>query len=96
MEFRIAEMVRGEVLLPVHWGLFDLGNHGWTEPMERVLSAAQRQGVKVVTPRPGASVELSGAGCIDRWWPEIAWVPVEEDPVWSTSVDDLIGRWWKP
>ena len=89
------QAVRGKVLLPVHWGLFDLGNHGWTEPMERVLTAAERQGVRVVTPRPGASVELADAdGEVDRWWPDLPRNTVETDPVWSTSVDPLIARWW--
>ncbi|HEY1101478.1 MAG TPA: MBL fold metallo-hydrolase, partial [Myxococcota bacterium] len=31
------QMVRGKVLLPIHWGLWVLAMHGWTEPMERVL-----------------------------------------------------------
>lgn len=90
------EMVRGEVLLPVHWGLFDLGNHGWTEPMERVLAAAERQGVAVVTPRPGGSVELADAQDFTRWWPELPAKTLEEDPVWSTSVDGVLDRWWGP
>ncbi|WP_424521163.1 MBL fold metallo-hydrolase, partial [Rubrivirga sp.] len=33
-------MVRGELMVPVHWGLFDLALHGWTEPAERVRAAA--------------------------------------------------------
>lgn len=88
------KMVGGGVLMPVHWGMFDLGNHSWTEPMERILSAAERQGVPVLTPRPGASVELADADTVDRWWPEIETKTLEEDPVWSTSVDGLIERWW--
>lgn len=88
------KMVGGGVLMPVHWGMFDLGNHSWTEPMERILSAAERQGVPVLTPRPGASVELADADTVDRWWPEVETKTLEEDPVWSTSVDGLIERWW--
>ena len=71
-----------------------LGNHGWTEPIERVLSAAGRQGVQVITPQPGASIELSDAERMERWWPELPHSTLEQDPVWSTSVDDLIARWW--
>jgi L-ascorbate metabolism protein UlaG (beta-lactamase superfamily) len=84
------QLVRGGVLLPVHWGLFDLANHGWTEPMERVLLAARRADVPVLTPRPGASVELTDAVVVDRWWPDAPFATVDEDPVWSTSVDDLL------
>ena len=29
-------MLRGRVFLPVHWGLFTLALHTWTEPVERV------------------------------------------------------------
>lgn len=89
------QMVGGEVMMPVHWGMFDLGNHSWTEPMERILAAAQRQGVPVLTPRPGASVELADAQTVDRWWPRIETNTVENDPVWSTSVDALIAQWWR-
>ena len=91
-------MVKGDLLLPVHWGLFDLGNHGWTEPMERVQVAAERFGVRVVSPKPGESVELSDVGpsATTRWWPAVPWVPLADDPVWSTSIDEVLDRWWGP
>lgn len=34
--------MRGKLFLPIHWGLFDLALHGWTEPAERTLAAAQK------------------------------------------------------
>ena len=54
---RAALDARAGLLLPVHWGTFDLALHGWTEPMERVLVAADSQGVRVASPRPGGMVE---------------------------------------
>ena len=36
-------------MLPVHWAGFDLALHGWTEPIERVLVAAEAAGVRVAT-----------------------------------------------
>ena len=89
-------MVRGRVLLPVHWGLFDLANHGWTEPMERVLAAADRFGVDARAPRPGESVELGAAPGADPWWPALPARAVEDDPVWSTGVGPTLDRWWGP
>src|SRR5205085_3066528 len=65
-------LVRGKVMLPVHWGLFRLANHSWTEPVERVLAAAGVSGVHVVTPQPGMSIEPESA-LPTRWWPRIAW-----------------------
>lgn len=87
-------MVQGKVLLPVHWGLFDLGNHGWVEPMERVRTAAARFGIDVRAPRPGESVELDPAGEATVWWPSDPIRTLEEDAVWSTSVDGVLDQWW--
>ena len=46
-------MLRGGVFVPVHWGLFNLSTHGWTEPIERVLVAAEEQGVNRVGAHAG-------------------------------------------
>jgi L-ascorbate metabolism protein UlaG (beta-lactamase superfamily) len=79
-------IVRGRVMLPVHWALLTLAYHGWTEPVERVLAAAQRSGVTVLTPRPGQSVEPTVASGGKRWWPEVPWETAEQSPVVSTKV----------
>lgn len=84
---RAHGMLRGEVFLPVHWGLFNLANHGWTEPVERVLAAAERAGVTVLTPRPGQSVEPTRPFEQERWWPELPWRTHAEYPVVATKVD---------
>jgi L-ascorbate metabolism protein UlaG (beta-lactamase superfamily) len=76
---------QGKIMLPLHWGLFDLALHGWTEPMERVLAAAQRHGVRVAAPRPGAMFEPSEISAIERWWPDIPWRTGEEAPVISSG-----------
>lgn len=86
------QFVRGKVMLPVHWGLFTLANHGWTEPIERILAAAKEVGVTVVAPRPGGWAEPSGGGFVDRWWDqEVPWQTVRQTPVWSTSIDDILN-----
>ena len=78
--------VKGRWLLPVHWGLFSLAPHGWTEPVERVLAAAQAQGVNVITPRPGQSVEPGAPHSQERWWPALAWSPATRTPIVSTQL----------
>jgi L-ascorbate metabolism protein UlaG (beta-lactamase superfamily) len=89
---RAHQLVRGGVLLPVHWGLFDLALHGWTEPIERVLVAAQAAGVRVAAPRPGDRVEPATLGAPERWWPAVPWETAQQAPAWSTGVDQLLGR----
>ncbi|MEQ9365240.1 MAG: MBL fold metallo-hydrolase [Leptospirales bacterium] len=81
------EMVRGKVLLPVHWGTFNLGLHAWTEPIERTLVAAERRGVRALTPRPGESLEPSQPGDLVRWWPAVPWQTAEAYPVHSTGLE---------
>jgi L-ascorbate metabolism protein UlaG (beta-lactamase superfamily) len=78
-------LVGGDVMLPLHWGLFDLALHGWTEPIERVLAAAARAGVRVATPRPGGMVEPATLGSGERWWPTLPWRTADEDPIRSTG-----------
>lgn len=80
-------MVRGHVLLPVHWGLFTLAMHGWTEPIERVLAAARTSGATVVTPRPGQGFEPSAPGTSEHWWPDLPWRTGAQDPIVSTQME---------
>jgi len=79
-------LVRGGVMLPLHWGMFDLALHSWTEPIERTLVAATRHSVRIATPRPGGMFEPSLSVPSQRWWPDVPWQTVEEAPVWSTGV----------
>ena len=81
-------MVRGDLMVPVHWGLFDLSLHGWTEPAERVRAAASRAGIEVVFPRPGESV-VPGASS-PAWWPELPWQTVEVAPAVSSGLPDSV------
>ena len=84
---RAHHLVRGRLLLPVHWGLFALAYHSWTEPVERVLVAAQKAGVQVVVPRPGQSVEPETLPPFERWWPVLPWQTAEQRPIVSSQVE---------
>jgi L-ascorbate metabolism protein UlaG (beta-lactamase superfamily) len=77
--------LRGRLLLPVHWGTFNLGLHGWTEPAERTLAAAALARVSVVVPRPGDLVDPTSVPEPVRWWPEVPWQTAEQHPVISSG-----------
>ncbi len=79
-------LVRGRVMLPVHWAAFTLAYHGWTEPMERVRAEAARAGVTLVAPKPGQPVEPEAPPAPDPWWPTLPWKTAAEDPIVSTQV----------
>jgi L-ascorbate metabolism protein UlaG (beta-lactamase superfamily) len=81
------QWVRGRVMLPVHWGLFNLAFHGWTEPAERVLAAARRSGVTAVIPKPGQSFEPGALPTFERWWPDLPWQTAEQNPIVATQMN---------
>ena len=62
------QALRGALLLPIHWGTFNLAFHAWDEPAERVLAAAEAAGVALVMPRPGEPVEPDAPPPVVPWW----------------------------
>ena len=56
--------LRGQVMLPVHWGTFDLAMHDWDEPYKLAQVAARKHKVTIVQPRPGEMFEPVDAGKI--------------------------------
>ena len=59
--------LRGKLLLPIHWGTFNLAFHAWDEPAERVVVAAAA-GTRLAMPKPGESVEPATARPVEPWW----------------------------
>ena len=80
------QMVRGRLMLPIHWGTFTLGIHGWTEPMERLTRAAAERDVHLVIPVPGGSVLPSSPRTTKPWWPQIPWEGPEEHAIVSSNL----------
>ena len=92
-----SRMVRGKVMMPVHWALFRLAQHGWTEPAERVRAAAICQQVTTLIPRPGQPVEPTDTTLhIAQWWPSLPWQTAAEHPVIATRNGDPKDRVTKP
>ncbi|MFF8807447.1 MBL fold metallo-hydrolase [Streptomyces omiyaensis] len=58
----------GGVLLPIHWGTFNLAPHPWAEPGEWTKAAAEEAGQAVALPRPGEPFEPAGKVPSDAWW----------------------------
>jgi L-ascorbate metabolism protein UlaG (beta-lactamase superfamily) len=85
---RAHQMLKGKVLLPIHWGLFNLAFHGWTEPIERVRVAAAAAFVTLVAPRPGQSVDPVAPEEVTPWWPDLPWRTAAQAPIVSTRMGD--------
>ncbi len=54
------------LLMPIHWGLFDLALHYWTEPIEAISAIP---GLKLWSPTPGLPTEVLPARELrSSWW----------------------------
>jgi L-ascorbate metabolism protein UlaG (beta-lactamase superfamily) len=66
------EWLRGKMLLPVHWGTFNLAIHAWDEPAETLLVSAQERRIPLMTPKFGEVVEPGHVELANPWWRELA------------------------
>ena len=54
------------LLMPIHWGLFDLALHPWRQPIESIVAI---QGLKLWSPTPGIPTEVVGGEELrSNWW----------------------------
>lgn len=65
----------GDLLLPIHWGTFNLAPHPWEEPAERTVAAARALGARLVAPRPGKPFEPVDPPALKLWWRAVAAMP---------------------
>jgi L-ascorbate metabolism protein UlaG (beta-lactamase superfamily) len=56
------------VLLPVHWGTFNLAMHPWYEPAERLIAEVAEG---LLMPRLGQAVEPAQIGPVEPWWRDL-------------------------
>jgi L-ascorbate metabolism protein UlaG (beta-lactamase superfamily) len=64
-----ASMGAAGLLMPIHWGLFELAPHGWRQPMVRLAQLADRRGLKLWAPEPGMPTEVVLAEELrSGWW----------------------------
>jgi L-ascorbate metabolism protein UlaG (beta-lactamase superfamily) len=60
---------RAGVLMPIHWGLFNLAIHAWRQPIERISELAAEKRVKLFVPEPGRPTEFwAGKEVRTEWW----------------------------
>ena len=53
------------LMMPIHWGLFDLALHPWTQPIESVSAV---EGLRLWSPTPGIPTEVEGVEIRSDWW----------------------------
>jgi L-ascorbate metabolism protein UlaG (beta-lactamase superfamily) len=67
---RAFEAMGGKgLMMPIHWGLFDLALHGWRQPIERMIEVADEKGILLWAPEPGLPAEVVGGVEVrSDWW----------------------------
>lgn len=60
--------LKGQHLIPVHNGTFDLAAHNWFEPLERIAAAAEKHDVSILTPVMGEPINLVSPKNTNYWW----------------------------
>ena len=60
--------VQAKAIMPIHWGMFDLSLHSWTEPVERVSVAAAKLNLPLVTPVIGERFDIQNLLVSNQWW----------------------------
>jgi len=58
---------RTGLLMPIHWGLFNLALHAWRQPIEQMELIARDSTVPLWSPQPGLPTEVTGP-LFDDWW----------------------------
>jgi L-ascorbate metabolism protein UlaG (beta-lactamase superfamily) len=54
------------LLMPIHWGLFDLALHHWKQPIEKIWPV---EGLRLWSPSPGVPSEVvAGEELRSEWW----------------------------
>jgi L-ascorbate metabolism protein UlaG (beta-lactamase superfamily) len=60
---------RAGLLMPIHWGLFNLALHAWRSPIETLTQRAQSENIPLWSPVPGLPTEIEkGKVLLDPWW----------------------------
>lgn len=60
--------LKGKLLLPIHWGKFDLSLHPWKESVERLAKKAREEKIRLFTPEVGEMVSFKDSSALNAWW----------------------------
>lgn len=58
--------LKGRIMIPIHWGTFNLALHAWREPVESSLTFAKEKDIRLFLPKPGTVREVAEYN--SKWW----------------------------
>ncbi|GFO67779.1 hydrolase [Geomonas limicola] len=60
--------LKGQRLLPIHNGTFDLSMHSWHDPFDRAVALGEAHHIPVLTPKMGEPVSMLSTQHSQQWW----------------------------
>lgn len=60
--------LKGDKLVPIHWGGFALANHAWDDSIERLKAFSLAQNITLETPTIGQPIIIGGDNPTSSWW----------------------------
>ena len=58
--------LNGKLMMPIHWGTFNLALHAWYEPIEKLEQFAKEKHIELFVPQPGKPTEVKSYN--SGWW----------------------------
>jgi L-ascorbate metabolism protein UlaG (beta-lactamase superfamily) len=59
--------LKGKLMMPIHYGTFNLAPHAWYEPIELLTTLANNKQIDLFVPQPGQPTEVTGT-YTSNWW----------------------------
>ena len=59
--------LKGKLMMPIHWGTFNLSTHPWYDPIEHLLLYTKSKNIDLFVPEPGKPTEVNGP-LNSEWW----------------------------
>lgn len=63
--------LKGEVMMPIHNGTFDLAFHPWNEPFKRIADLTEQANIPLFTPIMGQVTPLTHLPSTHGWWDQL-------------------------
>ncbi len=60
--------LQGKLMMPIHWGTFNLALHAWDEPVKLIKKYAAEKNIHLVLPKPGTPTDIQNQSHISHWW----------------------------
>lgn len=60
--------LKGNTLIPIHWGGFTLASHDWDEPIKRLSKICKDQNINLATPIIGEKIIIGEKQVFTNWW----------------------------